>query len=34
VRDSGEEVSNEEHQVAAAIEEEALLLPDEEMTLH
>ena len=28
------EVSDEEHQVAAAVEEEVLSLPDEERTLH
>jgi len=32
--DPGEEVSDEEHRVAAAIEEQALSLPDEEWTLH
>jgi len=34
VGDPGEEISDEEHQVTAAIEEEVLSLPDEEMTLH
>ena len=32
--DPGEEESNEEHRVAAAIEEDALSLPDEVRTLH
>jgi len=34
VGDPEEEVSDKEHRVAAAIEEEALLLPNEERTLH
>jgi len=34
VRNPGEEISDEEYRVAAAIEEEALSLPDEERTLH
>jgi len=34
VRDPGEEISDKEHRVAFAIEEEALSLANEEMTLH
>jgi len=34
VEDPGEEISDEEHRVAAIIEEDALSLPDEERTLH
>jgi len=34
VEDLGEEISDKKHRVAFAIEEEALSLPDEEMTLH
>jgi len=34
VGDPREEISEEEHRVAAAIEEEVLSLPDEERTLY
>jgi len=34
VRDPGEEISDKEHRVAFAIEEEVSLLSDEERTLH
>jgi len=34
VRDPEEEIFDKKHRVAVVIEEEALSLPDEEMTLH
>jgi len=34
VGDPGEEISDEKHRVTVAIDEEALSLPDEEMTLN
>jgi len=34
VGDPGEEISDEKHRVVITVEEEALSLSDEEMTLH